>query len=125
MIKNIEPNHYTKSITRMELRANLNNGLNQTIFFYDKDCEDCTKVANTVFKTVKDYEDIELIPLLIDESTERQYEINKKPTIVHFIDNKEIVRIKGVAKDKEYKEFFEIVDEKNKMKKEAAKNDEK
>ncbi|MGG2093645.1 thioredoxin family protein [Bacillus sp. S13(2024)] len=100
--------YYTNKISLEDLRKNVTEKKDQTIYFYQTDCVHCKKVSPIVIPMAKDMNidmkvfDLENQP----DAVWDEFKITGTPTIIHFKEGKEVSRIEGEESKDKFKEWF-------------------
>lgn len=100
--------YYTNKISLEDLRKNVTEKKDQTIYFYQTDCVHCKKVSPIVIPMAKDMNidmkviDLENEPIAVWD----EFKITGTPTIIRFKEGKEVSRIEGEESKDKFKEWF-------------------
>ncbi|PEB56545.1 thiol reductase thioredoxin [Bacillus pseudomycoides] len=103
-----EENYYANTISLEDLRKNIADKKDQTIYFYQTDCIHCKKVSPIVVPLAKDLNvdmkviDIEKEPDVVWD----EFKIEGTPTIIHYKEGKEVSRITGDQPKGAFEKWF-------------------
>ncbi|MGG2067092.1 thioredoxin family protein [Bacillus sp. S14(2024)] len=100
--------YYTNKISLEDLRKNITEKKDQTIYFYQTDCVHCKKVSPIIVPMAKDMNiDMKVIDLENQPNAVwDEFKIEGTPTIIRFKDGKEVSRIDGEQPKDKFKEWF-------------------
>ncbi|PFK33922.1 thiol reductase thioredoxin [Bacillus cereus] len=103
-----EKGYYSNKISLEDLNKNIEDKIEQTIYFYQTSCVHCQKVSPIVVPLAKDLNvDMKVIDIENLNEPWDKYNIQGTPTIIHFKDGKEVSRISGEQSKEKFKEWFE------------------
>ncbi|OLR22811.1 thioredoxin family protein [Bacillus cereus] len=108
--KTDESDYYTNKISLSNLKKNLEEKKEETIYFYQTSCFHCQKISPIIVPMAK-YLNIDMKVMDIEtlEDPWDEYKIAGTPTIIHFKDGKESNRISGNHSSAEFKKWFEQI----------------
>ncbi|ABS20983.1 MULTISPECIES: thioredoxin family protein [Bacillus cereus group] len=97
MEDNSKKDYYANKITLEELRKNITDKKDQTIYFYQTNCVHCQKVSPIVVPLAKDLNvDMKVIDIEKEpDAVWDEFNIKGTPTIIHYKEGKEVSRISG------------------------------
>lgn len=100
--------YYTNKISLDDLRKNIQEKKEQTIYFYQTSCTHCHKVSPIVVPMAKDMNvDMKVVDLENEpETVWDEFKITGTPTIIHFKDGKAVSRIEGEQPKDNFKKWF-------------------
>ncbi|MEH7461831.1 thioredoxin family protein [Bacillus thuringiensis] len=100
--------YYTNKISLDDLRKNIEEKKDQTIYFYQTSCVHCHKVSPIIVPMAKDMKvDMKVVDLENEPNAVwDEFKITGTPTIIHFKDGKEVSRIKGEQPKDNFKKWF-------------------
>ncbi|ENQ3077546.1 thioredoxin family protein [Bacillus cereus] len=100
--------YYTNKISPEDIRKNIQEKKEQTIYFYKTSCGHCQKVSPIIVPMAKDMNiDMKVIDLEnAPEAVWDEFKITGTPSIVHFKDGKEVSRIEGEQPKDKFKKWF-------------------
>ncbi|MFD0772114.1 thioredoxin family protein [Bacillus sp. CGMCC 1.60114] len=100
--------YYTNKISLEDLRKNVTEKKDQTIYFYQTDCPHCKRVSPIVIPMAKDMNiDMKVIDLENEPNAVwDEFKITGTPTIIRFKEGKEVSRIEGEESKDKFKEWF-------------------
>ncbi|KFN04341.1 thioredoxin [Bacillus clarus] len=103
-----EKDYYSNKISLTDLRKNMEDKKDQTIYFYQTSCVHCQKVSPIVVPLAKDLNvDMKVIDIEKLDAAWDEYKIEGTPTIIHFKEGKEVSRISGEQSKENFKKWFE------------------
>lgn len=100
--------YYTNKISLDDIRKNIQEKKDQTIYFYQTSCPHCHKVSPIIVPMAKDMNiDVKVIDLENEaKAVWDELKITGTPTIIHFKEGKEVSRIEGEQPKDEFKKWF-------------------
>ncbi|HDX9589310.1 TPA: thioredoxin family protein [Bacillus pseudomycoides] len=100
--------YYTNKISLDDLRKNIQEKKDQTIYFYQTSCPHCHKVSPVIVPMAKDMNiDMKVIDLENEPNAVwDEFKITGTPVIVHFKEGKEVSRIEGEQPKDKFKKWF-------------------
>ncbi|MDP7981370.1 thioredoxin family protein [Bacillus sp. WLY-B-L8] len=100
--------YYTNKISLDDLRKNIQEKKDQTIYFYQTSCPHCHKVSPIIVPMAKDMNiDMKVIDLENEPNAVwDEFKITGTPVIVHFKEGKEVSRIEGEQPKDKFKKWF-------------------
>ncbi|PFJ17982.1 thiol reductase thioredoxin [Bacillus cereus] len=101
------PSYYTNKISLSDLKKNLEEKKEQTVYFYQTSCVHCQKLSPIVVPMAKDLNvDMKVMDIEKLDAPWDEYKITGTPTIIHFKDGKEVSRISGEPPKDKLKEWL-------------------
>jgi len=100
--------YYTNKISLDDLRKNIQEKKDQTIYFYKTSCPHCQRVSPIIVPMAKDMKiDMKVIDLENEpDAVWDEFKITGTPVIVHFKEGKEVSRIEGEQPKENFKKWF-------------------
>ncbi|MEI4804415.1 thioredoxin family protein [Bacillus sp. FJAT-51639] len=100
--------YYTNKISLDDIRKNIQEKKDQTIYFYQTSCPHCHKVSPIIVPMAKDMNiDMKVIDLENEpKAVWDEFKITGTPTTIHFKEGKEVSRIEGEQPKDEFKKWF-------------------
>ncbi|WP_335872412.1 thioredoxin family protein [Bacillus sp. 2205SS5-2] len=107
-IKLLDDPNYQNVILPSELKSKLTDGEETTVYFYSSSCSHCLATTPIVAPLAEDL-GIDLVQynLLEFEQGWNEYNIEYTPTIVQYVDGKEVARIVGGQPEVAFEQFFD------------------
>lgn len=98
---------YSNQIILKDLKESLSNGENLFVYFYSPYCSHCIK-ATPVIVPIAESMNINLKKLNLFEFDEgwEEFNIEGTPTIIQYVNGKEVSRIFGAGQEEDYRGFF-------------------
>ncbi|MBD8071061.1 thioredoxin family protein [Bacillus sp. PS06] len=101
-----DPN-YQNQILPEELKASLEAGETQTVYFYSPTCPACQASTPVVVPLAEELGiDLKKFNLLEFQAGWNEYGIDVTPTIIHFVDGKEVKRIDSYQEEETFRTWF-------------------
>lgn len=100
-------NYYQNQIKINELQNDILKQNEKFVYFYQTNCHYCQKISPIVIPMANTL-NIDMKVLNLEEETNgwNQFKIEGTPTIVHYRNGKEVDRIEGEYKQKEFEAWF-------------------
>lgn len=100
---------YQNQVTPDELKEQLNNQEDVTVYFYSPTCIFCQKTTPVLVPVAEDMDvDLKKMNLLeFGETVANTYNVQSTPTLVHYKNGEEIDRVNGEQEESLFKSFFE------------------
>lgn len=100
--------YYTNKISPEDIRKNIQEKKEQTIYFYKTSCVHCHRVSPIIVPMAKDMNiDMKVFDLENEpEAVWDEFKITGTPAIVHFKEGKEVSRIEGEQPKENFKKWF-------------------
>ncbi|MCM3738081.1 thioredoxin family protein [Bacillus cytotoxicus] len=100
--------YYTNKISPEDIRKNIQEKKEQTIYFYKTGCSHCQRVSPIIVPMAKDMNiDMKVIDLENEpDAVWDEFKITGTPAIVHFKDGKEVSRIEGEQPKDQFKKWL-------------------
>lgn len=99
---------YDNQIMPDELKQDLENGEDETVYFYSPECSYCQRTTPILVPVTEDMDvDVKKFNLLEFAQEGSPYGIESTPTLVHYEDGKEVARMVGQHTEDEFKAFFD------------------
>lgn len=100
-------NYYQNQIKINELQNDILKQNEKFVYFYKTNCHYCQKISPIVIPMANTL-NIDMKVLNLEEETNgwNQFKIGGTPTIVHYRNGKEVDRIEGAYKQKEFEAWF-------------------
>ncbi len=99
---------YGNQILPDDLKEKVNNGEAVTVYYYSPICSFCKATTPYLVDLAEEMNvDVKKLNLLEFAPEVTQYGIKSTPTLVHYEDGKEVIRLEGQKEEAIYAEFFE------------------
>lgn len=99
--------YYTNTISLDDLRTNLKEGQDQTIYFYQTHCVHCQKVSPIIVPMAEDMGiDMKVMDLEKEPDAWDEFNIKGTPTIIRYEGGKEVSRIDGEQSKDTFEQWF-------------------
>ncbi|RAK19399.1 thiol-disulfide isomerase/thioredoxin [Anoxybacillus vitaminiphilus] len=109
-IEQLDDPNYQNIILPDELEKKLENKETVTVYFYSPTCSHCQKTTPIVVPLAKEMGiDLKMFNLLEFEDGWDKYKIEGTPTIVHYVDGKEVKRIDGYREEAVFRDWFQSI----------------
>jgi thiol-disulfide isomerase/thioredoxin len=109
-IEQLDDPNYQNIILPDELDKKLENKETVTVYFYSSTCPHCKKTTPIVVPLAKEMGiDLKMFNLLEFEEGWDKYKIEGTPTIVHYVNGKEIKRIDGYREEAVFRDWFQSI----------------
>jgi thiol-disulfide isomerase/thioredoxin len=109
-IEQLDDPNYQNIILPDELEKKLENKETVTVYFYSSTCPHCKKTTPIVVPLAKKMGiDLKMFNLLEFEEGWDKYKIEGTPTIVHYVDGKEVKRIDGYREEAVFRDWFQSI----------------
>ncbi|WP_044748927.1 thioredoxin family protein [Bacillus alveayuensis] len=109
-IEQLDDPNYQNIILPDELEKKLENKETVTVYFYSSTCPHCKKTTPIVVPLAKELGiDLKMFNLLEFEEGWDKYNIEGTPTIVHYVDGKEVKRIDGYRDEAVFRDWFQSI----------------
>jgi thiol-disulfide isomerase/thioredoxin len=109
-IEQLDDPNYQNIILPDELDKKLENKETVTVYFYRSTCPHCKKTTPIVVPLAKEMGiDLKMFNLLEFEEGWDKYKIEGTPTIVHYVNGKEIKRIDGYREEAVFRDWFQSI----------------
>lgn len=106
-VSNDPKDYYTNKTSVDELKTNLKEGKDQTIYFYQTSCTHCQKVSPIIVPMTKDMGiDMKVLDLEKEPDGWDEFKIEGTPTIIRYKDGKEVSRISGEKSKDTFEKWF-------------------
>ncbi|WP_458413626.1 thioredoxin family protein [Schinkia sp. CFF1] len=106
-IEQLKDPNYQNLILPDELKKILEDKGSAFIYFYSPTCAHCKRTTPVVVPMAKELGiNLQLFNLLEFDDGWDTYKIEGTPTIVHFVDGKEVARIEGGVEAEQFKKWF-------------------
>ncbi len=98
---------YQNQIIPEDLKKDLEDGKDMTVYFYSPECEFC-KITTPVLVPIADDLNVDMKKLnLLEFNNEwNTYGIEGTPTLIHYENGEEVARINGAREEEEFRLFF-------------------
>lgn len=101
---------YNNQINLKDLRDSITQGENIVVYFYSQQCGHCLTATPILVPIAESMKlDLKKINLLKYEDGWDEFKVEGTPTIIHYMDGKEISRIMGAGTEEDYKVFFSSI----------------
>ncbi|MBA2871911.1 thiol-disulfide isomerase/thioredoxin [Anoxybacillus calidus] len=109
-IEQLDDPNYQNIILPDELEKKLKNKETVTVYFYSSTCPHCKKTTPIVVPLAKEMGiDLKMFNLLEFEDGWDKYKIEGTPTIVHYVNGKEVKRIDGYREEAVFRDWFQSI----------------
>jgi thiol-disulfide isomerase/thioredoxin len=99
---------YGDQVMPDELKKELDNKEDVTVYFYSPECVYCQRTTPILMPVTEDLDvEVQKMNLLEFEDQWAVYGIESTPTLIHYKDGKEVGRIVGQHTEEEFKAFFD------------------
>lgn len=99
---------YGNQIMPDELKEELDNGEDVTVYFYSPECVYCQRTTPILMPVTEDLDvEVKKLNLLEFEDQWGPYGIESTPTLIHYKDGKEVGRIVGQHTEADFEAFFD------------------
>jgi thioredoxin-like negative regulator of GroEL len=106
-LKQIDDPNYQNIILPEDLEQRLADGETMTVYFYSPTCPACRETSPIVVPLAEQMNiDLPMFNLLEFEDGWNDYGIESTPTIIHYIDGKEVDRIVGYQEESTFNSWF-------------------
>lgn len=106
-VKQLENPNYQNIILPEELDQKLADGATMTVYFYSPTCPACVETSPIVVPLAEEMNiDLPMYNLLEFEDGWNDYGIESTPTIIHYVDGKEVDRIVGYQEEPTFRSWF-------------------
>ena len=106
-INQLDDPNYQNQIVPNELKKELEDQKELTVYFYSPECVFCKQATPVLMSAAEDLGvDIKKLNLLEFNSESSIYQIESTPTLVHFENGEEVSRILGARTEDEFKAFL-------------------
>ncbi|MBP1968992.1 thiol-disulfide isomerase/thioredoxin [Virgibacillus natechei] len=98
---------YENQVLPEELSESMDNGEEETVYFYDPTCVYCQEATPVLVPLAEDLDiDLKKLNLLEFDDQWIPYNIESTPTVVHYENGQEVARIGGSRPEAEFEAFF-------------------
>lgn len=107
-IKQLDDPNYQNIILPEEIDKQLADGATMTVYFYSPTCPACRETTPIVVPLSEEKGiDLKMYNLLEFEQGWSDYNIESTPTIIHYVDGKEVNRIVGYQEREVFSKWFD------------------
>ena len=98
---------YDNQILPEDLKKELDDGEDVTVYFYSPECVYCQRTTPILVPVTEDLDvDVKKLNLLEFEDQWGPFAIESTPTLIHYKDGKEVARMVGQHSKEEFNAFF-------------------
>lgn len=106
-IEQLKNEHYQNIILPNKLDSKIQNNQSVTVYFYSPVCPHCTRITPIIVPMAREMDiDLVLFNLLEFNKGWENYNITKTPTLIHYNQGRELNRIEGAHRKKDFKSWF-------------------
>ncbi|AST90342.1 MULTISPECIES: thioredoxin family protein [Sutcliffiella] len=103
---------YENVILPDDLEENLNNNVPTTVYFFAPDCQYCQLTTPILVPLAEEMDvNVQLYNLREFEEGWNDYAIRATPTLIHFVDGKEVNRVEGYQEEPVFEQWLEQIKE--------------
>ncbi|WP_096189487.1 thioredoxin family protein [Evansella halocellulosilytica] len=107
-IEQLDDPLYSNIILPDELDDKLENEEDVTVYFYSPQCEYCNEASPILIPLADETGvDLELYNILEFEQGWDDHQISATPTLIHYRNGEEVMRMEGLHGEEEYQNFYE------------------